>query len=193
VSSEASRGTGVFVAIVGPSGVGKDTVLAHLRAQVSLSDRFVFPKRIITRPSDSSEDLVEIDKCAFETQKTAGAFALSWSAHGLDYAIPLFVEDAIADGKIVVVNISREMIGQVRRRFGKSCVVLVSAPLETRAQRIAIRGREKEIDIRARLARTVETFAESDADLILDNSGPPEDAARTLRDFLLSLRPLSQA
>jgi ribose 1,5-bisphosphokinase len=192
VSSKEPWETGAFVAIVGPSGVGKDTVLAHLRAQIDGNDRFVFPKRMVTRPSDSSENVIEIDKYAFETQKAAGAFALSWSAHGLDYAIPLFVDDAIAAGKIVVVNISREVIGQVRQRFGNSYVVLVSAPLETRAQRIAMRGREEEDVIRARLARKVDTFVQSDADLIIDNSGLPEDAARSLLDFLLSIRCQSQ-
>jgi ribose 1,5-bisphosphokinase len=193
VYSEASPEAGAFVALVGPSGVGKDTVLALLRAQTGSNDRFVFPKRIITRPSDSSEDLIEIDKYTFETQKGAGAFALSWSAHGLDYAIPLFVEDAISAGKIVVVNVSRAVIGQVRTRFGKTCVVLLSAPLQARAQRIAMRGREDESVIRDRLARTVDTFTESDADLIIDNSGSPEVAARMLLGFLLSIRSESQA
>jgi ribose 1,5-bisphosphokinase PhnN len=62
-----------------------------------------------------------------------------------------------------------------------------------RAQRIARRGRENESDIRARLARTVDSFAESDADLILDNSGTPEDAARTLLDFLVTISPQIEA
>lgn len=193
VSSEAQLQTGAFVAVVGPSGVGKDTVLRHLRAQIGASAGFVFPKRMITRPSDASEDLIEIDSSAFETQKAAGAFALSWSAHGLDYAIARSVEDEIAAGKIVVVNISRELIGQVRRRFQRSCIVLISAPIEMRAQRIALRGRENESDIHARLARVVDSFAESDADLIVDNSGTPEVAARTLLEFLMTIRPQIEA
>lgn len=191
--SEPQLQTGAFVAVVGPSGVGKDTVLLHLREQTGASDSFIFPKRMITRRSGVSEELVEIDKSAFETQKAAGAFALSWSAHGLDYAIPLDVDDAIKAGKIVVVNISRGMVGQVRRRFPRSCVVLISAPIETRAQRIALRGRETEIDIRMRLARTVDSFAESDADLIVDNSGAPEESARTLLEFLMAVRQKIQA
>jgi ribose 1,5-bisphosphokinase PhnN len=96
-------------------------------------------------------------------------------------------------GKIVVVNISRAVIGQVRAAFHRSRIVLVRAPLEMRAQRIARRGRENESDIRARLARTVDSFAESDADLILDNSGTPEDAARTLLDFLVTISPQIEA
>lgn len=191
--SETSRNTGAFVAVVGPSGVGKDTVLSHLRAHIDACDGFVFPKRIVTRTSDSSEELDEIDKREFETRKAAGAFALSWSAHGLDYAIPRAVQTEIAAGKIAVANISREVIGQARQRFRRSFVVLVSAPVETRAQRIASRGREEERDIRARLERIVSSFSEADADLIVDNSGSPEDAARTLLDFLLSLRSPSQA
>lgn len=191
--SETSLQTGVFVAVVGPSGVGKDTVLSHLRSRIGAREGFLFPKRIITRCSDASEELIEIDKRNFEAQKLAGAFALSWSAHGLDYAVPVSVRSEIAAGKIVVVNISRAVIGLVRTTFHRSRIVLVSAPLEMRAQRIALRGRENESDIRARLARTVDSFAESDADLILDNSGTPEDAARTLLDFLMTISPQIEA
>ena len=50
---------GVFVAVVGPSGAGKDTLIAYARAALAGDGTVEFARRVITRPSDaSSEDRV---------------------------------------------------------------------------------------------------------------------------------------
>ena len=75
---------GVFVAVVGPSGAGKDTLIAYARDRLAERRRVEFVRRVITRPSDrSSEDHDTLADAAFDEAESAGSFALSWSAHGL--------------------------------------------------------------------------------------------------------------
>ena len=64
-------------------------------------------------------------------------------------------------------------------------VVLVTAPAELRAERIAARGREDVADARARLERS--SPARVEADLTIENVGPAENGAARLTAFLRSL------
>lgn len=137
-----------MVAIVGPSGAGKDTLMAEakrLRPEISLL------RRVITRPSAAGGEPFEgVTREEFLRRKDAGAFALWWEAHGLIYGIPAF---GAGEGEITLFNTSRAMIGEAERRFPGLEVVLITAPDEILAARLAARGREDEADILARLAR----------------------------------------
>src|SRR4051794_8643592 len=100
--------TGAFVAVIGPSGAGKDTVMDSARAE--LADRgsaFVFPRRLITRPIGPGEDHVPVGDADFTRIERDGGFALSWRAHGLSYGVPIAVVDSVRSGDVVVMNISR--------------------------------------------------------------------------------------
>jgi|GEM_PF-3584554 len=48
-------GCGTFIAVVGPSGVGKDTVLRGAMTALAGDGRFVFARRIITRNAGAYE------------------------------------------------------------------------------------------------------------------------------------------
>ena len=43
---------GCFVAVVGPSGAGKDTIMDAARVALAGDTRFHFVRRIITRPQE---------------------------------------------------------------------------------------------------------------------------------------------
>ncbi len=99
---------GVFVAVVGPSGAGKDTIISYARENFAESQAVEFVRRVITRAADAaSEDHDTLAEEEFEEAGKAGAFAVSWSAHGLRYGLPASLDTAIADGHVAVANVSR--------------------------------------------------------------------------------------
>ena len=162
---------GVFVAIVGPSGAGKDSVIRGLSERLTARDGVLIARRVITRPSDAYEDHDTLDEAAFADAEAAGRFALSWSAHGLRYGVPIAIDGAIDAGEIVVCNVSRKVVATVRRRYARSRVVLVTARPEILAARLAARGREGTEGRRERLERAGASEAALEPDVVLDNNG----------------------
>ena len=72
----ARIGPGRLVLVVGPSGAGKDTLLAHARAACRDDPDIVFPRRVITRPSSAAEDHDTLSDAAFDQAVGEGAFAI---------------------------------------------------------------------------------------------------------------------
>lgn len=150
---------GAFVAVVGPSGAGKDTLINYARARLDRADGAAvsFVRRVITRhPDGSTEDHDSLSPEAFAVAEQGGAFALSWDAHGLRYGLPASIDAQIADGQVVVANVSRAAIPALRQRYRNVMVVLVTASAETLSTRLAARGRESGEEMIARLARGLE-------------------------------------
>lgn len=141
---------GRLVAVVGPSGVGKDSLIAALaRARPTL----VVARRAITRPPDPSEPFEALSEEAFEARRKLGGFVLHWRAHDLRYGIPTSVRDEVAAGRDVLVNLSRGMLGEARAVMPRLLVLSLHAPPGILARRLAGRGREDAAAIRARVAR----------------------------------------
>ena len=139
----------MLVAVVGPSGAGKDTVLDGLRAALAGDPGFFFARRAITRPPQAGGEAHE----ALSPAEFAGRdFALQWLAHGLDYGIPRSIETELAQGRVVLANLSRRVLADAAARYPLT-VLEITAPPAILAARLAARGRESEADIAARLAR----------------------------------------
>ncbi|MBF0355949.1 MAG: phosphonate metabolism protein/1,5-bisphosphokinase (PRPP-forming) PhnN, partial [Alphaproteobacteria bacterium] len=70
---------GRLVLVVGPSGAGKDSVIAEARNRLSGNSRFVFATRTITRPAEAGGEIHEAaSQSAFDAREQAGGFLLSW-------------------------------------------------------------------------------------------------------------------
>jgi phosphonate metabolism protein PhnN/1,5-bisphosphokinase (PRPP-forming) len=146
--------TGRLVAVVGPSGAGKDTLMEAARAALGTDDRFVFLRRVITRPEEAGgEDHQPVSEAGFEGLLAEGALALWWDAHGLRYGLPrASLEECLATGRVAVANLSRQALPEAARRYPLR-VLEITAPLELRAARLAARGRETVEDVARRLSR----------------------------------------
>jgi thymidine phosphorylase len=176
-AADGRRGT-LFL-VVGPSGAGKDTLIAGARARLDADPRYLFAQRVITRPAEAGGEAHEPSTIAqFSAERAAGGFALAWSAHGLEYGIRRGITDELAAGRHVVANVSRAVIEEARRAFQPVIVIEVTAVPELLARRLAARGRESAEDIARRLARIV-PVAGTDVRRI-DNSGSAEEGVAAL-------------
>jgi ribose 1,5-bisphosphokinase len=171
-------GPGRLVLVVGPSGAGKDTLLDLARTAFRDDASIVFPRRVITRAA-AGEPHDTMDTDAFESAARAGAFALTWHAHDLRYGIPASIDADIHAGRTVVCNVSRTIVAQARERYAEVRVVLVTAPAEVLAARLAGRARGSDGDLARRLARS-EGFAALAADCVIANVDAPEAGAAAL-------------
>ena len=143
--------TGRLFLVVGPSGAGKDTLLA---GALAADPRLHWARRVITRPESAGGEPFEgVDQAEFDRRQAQGEFALHWQAHGLSYGVP-FAEIAPRDaGRDVVINGSRGAMAAALVAFPDLTVLRISAPIPILAERLAARGRESKADILARLAR----------------------------------------
>ncbi|MBW4707374.1 phosphonate metabolism protein/1,5-bisphosphokinase (PRPP-forming) PhnN [Roseobacter sp. YSTF-M11] len=175
---------GVLIAVVGPSGVGKDTVI---EAIVARDPRLRPVRRVITRPTDAGGETFEgVTREEFNARRAAGAFALDWHAHGLCYGIPVEVDATLASGRSLLVNLSRAVLRQAQNRFADFRVLSLTADTQVLKSRLAARGREDADQIEKRLARSAGSFPMDIPCMEVDNSGPLEE---TVSQVVAALNP----
>jgi phosphonate metabolism protein PhnN/1,5-bisphosphokinase (PRPP-forming) len=171
----------MFVVVVGPSGAGKDTLMALARERLGGDARFRFVRREITRPAEAGgEDHLAVTPDEFAARRAAGAYALSWEAHGLGYGIPADVAADVAAGRVVIANISRAKIAEAALMF-PTLALEITAPPEVLARRLAARGRETAEDIARRLARDVALPEGVRVARVVNDRSAEEGAAEVVR------------
>lgn len=176
-AAEANQPRGALVAVVGPSGAGKDTLIDAARRALASDPRFVFPQRVVTRPVDPDLEVHESTTDAeFRRADGKGAYAAVWRSHGNAYGLPVSIVEDVARGHVVIVNVSRTVICALRRRFALVHVIHVSARPDVLAERLRARGRESADQIAARIARNDEIGLPEAPITLIDNSGDMNDA-----------------
>ena len=173
----AGIGPGRLILVVGPSGAGKDTLLGLAKCACADDRDVIFPRRVVTRESSSSEDNDQLLHEDFQAALERGEFTVHWEAHGHCYALPRSVEHDIRAGRTVVVNVSRMVVDALRQVYADVAVVCITAPPQVLAERLAMRARTSDGRIENRLQRRVDEAA---PDMTILNVGRAEDHARRL-------------
>lgn len=180
-----------LVLVVGASGVGKDSVLDGARAAFRSDPRVVFVRRVITRPAGSGgEDHVAATSEEFAALCAARAFSIHWPANGLRYGLPRGMDDDLAAGRVVVANVSRQVLDDARRRYPGLTVCEIAASSDTLRARLVARGRESAAEIEARLARVGAPIAGHDV-VTIANDGDLAVAATAFARLIGQLLPAS--
>jgi ribose 1,5-bisphosphokinase len=179
---------GTLILVVGPSGAGKDSIIAGAAARLRDNSRIAFARRLITRPVAAGAEIhCAVSPTEFAEWRDAGRLMLHWQAHGFDYGLPQEFAAALEQGRSVVANVSRAIVAEARRRFPPVAVVGVSASPEALAGRLANRGRESAVDIGYRLVRA-SAWSSDRVNFIIDNNGPLDAA---IDRFIALLRELA--
>ncbi len=132
-------GPGRLVAVAGPSGAGKDTLLRFARNHLGGDPNIVFPHRVVTRQPSAAEDHHAFSEADFAAAVAAGGFAF-WDVR----------------------------------------VVLVTAPADVLAARLAARGRATDGALATRLTRSAPARSDLAPDVVIENVGDPQDGGEKL-------------
>lgn len=176
--------TGRLIAIVGPSGVGKDSVMSAL---VKADQRLGLVKRVITRDQSlGGEDFEGVSEERFDALVQQGEFLHHWPAHGLFYGIPHTITADLENGSDLLVNLSRAVLPDMQRKVTNLVTILLNATPETLAKRLSVRGRETAADVQKRLERAAWPMPEGVSYTHINNDG---ELSETIAEILALLYP----
>ncbi|QCA20237.1 ribose 1,5-bisphosphokinase [Citrobacter freundii] len=169
---------GKLIWLMGPSGSGKDSLLAELRQQEQA--KLLVAHRYITRAANAgNENHIALSEQEFFTRAGQNLLALSWHANGLYYGVGVEIDLWLHAGFDVVVNGSRAHLPQAKSRYGAALLpVCLQVSQDVLRQRLLARGRENETEIVARLERAAR-YAPEDCHT-LNNDGSLLQSVNTL-------------
>ncbi len=178
--------TGRLFLVVGPSGVGKDSILNRAREALADDARFVFARRFVTRDATvGGEGYRPVSDAEFSAIEESGGFLFSWRAHGLSYGLSASLRDDLDAGRHVVANVSRAALKVISDASSNCTVLEIMASPAVVARRLRSRNRETEGNIRARLTRKAPPLPEGVKVVGIPNNGRLEKAVEL---FLSALR-----
>lgn len=181
---------GFLIFIVGNSGSGKDAIVqALIQSWPSSYPPLRIAQRYITRPPHTSEPFISVTPDVFQSLQKQGKFIFSWHIYDLDYGIPYDVFDFVNRGEIVIVNVSRTILNDAKKRYPQIKIVFVKVPLSITTERMKTRQRENPSDpqFQERLERARENQDLDDVDCVVDNSGNLDYAVQQVNDYLVGL------
>lgn len=178
----ALKNKGLLVVLSGPSGCGKDTVLAELKNRnINLKQSISVTTREMREGEVDGKDYYFTDVPAFEKNIEDGYF-LEYVKYGENYygTPKKKVEELIDEGSNVFLKIEVEGAGNIRKVFPEVVSVFIVPPsMEELANRLKGRGTETEESFNRRfnIARN-ELSRASEYDYIVINDSVSECADR---------------
>lgn len=179
---------GLLILVVGNSGSGKDSIMKGIKKRYPPDLKPVhLTQRYITRPTSDSEDNVSITPEEFKEMSTQDKFALEWHIYGLDYGVPIEIDDWLKKGHPVLVNVSRSIVKKAREIYQNIIVVFIEVPFEVTLKRVKERARESGKRLEERIERAKENQKFSEADFVVDNSGTLENAINQFLEYIVNI------
>jgi len=176
---------GAWVFVCGPSGAGKDSVIASANQILGEQPDVVFARRIVTRAPHAGSDHDPVTEADFDALVRSDSLSWHWQAHGFFYGIARRYADAVLEGRTVVINGSRAHVAGLPLSSARR-LVTVTASTAHLTERLLRRGRESDNAITERMARN-NHFMDLAADHQVVNDTELLAAGRQLADYLISL------
>jgi guanylate kinase len=154
---------GFLLVLSGPSGAGKGTLVERL---IAARPDCVFAISSTTRPKRSTEtDGLQyefVSREEFERRKAAGYFLETAEVHGHLYGTPArFVDDNIARGRVVVLDVDVQGGASVRRVRPDAVTVFIHPPsIDALRQRLLKRATDAPEVVERRLGNAPGELAE---------------------------------
>lgn len=176
----------LLVFVVGRSGSGKDSIMREVVGTLLSKDIPVnILQRVITRPPDKTEESLYLPEEEFFLRKSKKEYALSWFIYNNWYGCPLIpLEESLQRGDIVLVNVSRSILHEARKKYPQSKIVLIVAQDKIAENRIKNRGREDSNRLTERFTRMQKKIDMPIPDKIIQNEGDLDNAVLKLSDYL---------
>ncbi len=176
---------GLLFVISGPAGTGKGTVIKHLLE----TGEFFYSVSATTRaPRPGEEHGVNyyfISREDFEAGIAAGDMLEHAEYVGNLYGTPKSaVEDALAEGKNVILEIETKGALQIREKMPQAILILILAPdIQTLEARLSGRGTESADIVAKRMseARREVTLLDKYDYVVINDDGKSEKAAQDIR------------
>jgi guanylate kinase len=143
----AGRHDGVFLAICGPTGVGKTSLISQL---VASDQKFAYISPYTTRALRASEtDKISVAAAEFERMETMGEVALVNELYGVRYGVPVAdVLEVLSEGRIPVLDWPVQHLGALRSAYPNLVYAVYLAPpnQDELKQRLQHSGRGERMD-----------------------------------------------
>ena len=150
------RRRGTLFVVSAPSGAGKTTLCREARLRLPDLAYSVSYTTRAPRPGEiEGTDFVFVTEATFRSLQERGEFAEWAIVHGNLYGTRATVlEDALREGRDVLLDIDTQGATQLRARYPEAVLVFIVAPsLAELDQRLRERRSDAETDIARRLAR----------------------------------------
>jgi len=153
-------------------------------AQQRLAGRpdIVFSRRVVTRKAQPGADDTAVTLAQFDALRLSGGLSWHWQAHDLRYGIDAHYATAVQEGRVVVVNGSREHVQGLAPDADIRLVQIMAEPQQL-ANRLAQRGRDDPQAVHSRLSRNAR-FDGLQTHCTVYNHGALADAGQQLLAYL---------